>query len=110
MGGGDSALEAAISISEQPDTTVAVSYRSGAFSRAKPKNREKIENASEQGTVQVLFNSNVKSIDKSTVTLTRGDDEILLENNAVIVSAGGVLPTGFLQSIGVEVETKHGVA
>ena len=42
VGGGDSALEAATSIAEQPGTTVTLSYRSEAFGRAKPKNREKL--------------------------------------------------------------------
>ena len=33
-----------------------------------------------------------------------------VENDAIIVSAGGVLPNDFLRSIGVEVETKYGTA
>jgi thioredoxin reductase (NADPH) len=39
VGGGDAALEAAVSISNEPGTTVTLSYRSNAFSRVKPKNR-----------------------------------------------------------------------
>ena len=39
VGGGDSALEAAIAVAEQPGTTVTLSYRSAAFSRVKQKNR-----------------------------------------------------------------------
>ena len=35
VGGGDSALEAAVSIAEEQGTTVSISYRSEAFSRAK---------------------------------------------------------------------------
>jgi hypothetical protein len=35
---------------------------------------------------------------------------IEIKNNAVIVSAGGVLPTPFLKEIGVMVETKFGTA
>jgi len=35
---------------------------------------------------------------------------LTLPNDAVIVSAGGVLPTPFLQKIGIEVETKYGTA
>ena len=41
VGGGDSALEAADSIADEAGTTVAISYRSEAFSRAKEKNRIK---------------------------------------------------------------------
>ena len=43
VGGGDSALEAATSIAKEPDTKVTLSYRSGAFSRAKQKNRELVK-------------------------------------------------------------------
>jgi thioredoxin reductase (NADPH) len=39
VGGGDSALEAALAISEQPGTGVALSYRGESFSRAKPRQR-----------------------------------------------------------------------
>jgi len=33
-----------------------------------------------------------------------------IKNDAVIVCAGGILPTAFLNSIGVKVETKYGTA
>lgn len=110
VGGGDSALEAALSIAEQPGTTVTLSYRSGAFSRAKPKNRKRIDDAELNNSINILYSSNVKEIQKSTVVVKTEDDEIALENDAVIISAGGILPTGFLKSIGVEVETKYGEA
>ena len=110
VGGGDSALEAALSIAEQPGTTVTLSYRSGAFSRAKPKNRKRIDDAELNNLINILYSSNVKEIQKSTVVVKTEDDEIALENDAVIISAGGILPTGFLKSIGVEVETKYGEA
>ena len=108
VGGGDSALEAALSIAEQPDSEVTISYRSGAFSRAKEKNRNRIQQASDAGDINVIFNSNVKAIDENNVTIKVEQDEITIPNQAVIVSAGGILPTGFLKEIGIEVETKHG--
>ncbi len=110
VGGGDSALEAAISLSEAPGTTVSISYRSEAFSRAKEKNRQKIAQAEQQGRLQVLMKSNVKSIEEKTVTITTEGGELCIENDAVIVCAGGILPTPFLKSIGIEVETKYGTA
>ncbi|WP_177418929.1 NAD(P)-binding domain-containing protein [endosymbiont of Lamellibrachia barhami] len=110
VGGGDSALEAATSIAEQPGTTVTLSYRSGSFSRAKKKNRQKVETADENGTLQVLMNSNVKSFTEKQVTIEQQEDLIEIPNDAAIVCAGGILPTGFLKQIGVEVDTKHGTA
>ncbi|MCK5334532.1 MAG: NAD(P)-binding domain-containing protein, partial [Gammaproteobacteria bacterium] len=110
VGGGDSALEAALSISEQPKTTVTLSYRSDAFSRAKPKNRDKIDKASGDGKIKVIYSSNVKEITQSSVSIGVDSDTVTLDNDAVIISAGGILPTGFLKSLGVEIETKHGEA
>jgi len=110
VGGGDSALEAATTISQVPGTRVAISYRSEAFSRAKPANRERLRAAAEAGKVQVLMRSEVLGIERDKVLLRLVEDEVALENDAVIISAGGVLPTAFLNSIGVKVETKYGTA
>lgn len=110
VGGGDSALEAAASIADEPDTTVTLSYRSEAFVRAKEKNRKKIEEAEAAGRLRVLLSSNVKKIDKSSVCIEQGGTLHKLDNDAVIVSAGGVLPTAFLKQIGITVETKYGTA
>jgi thioredoxin reductase/Pyruvate/2-oxoacid:ferredoxin oxidoreductase delta subunit len=110
VGGGDSALEAACSIAEQEGTHVTVSYRSDAFSRAKEKNRQKIEQAEQQGRIRLILKSNVKKITQETVEIDQEGTSIDIENDAVIVSAGGILPTPMLKEIGIEVETKHGTA
>ncbi|WP_455203607.1 NAD(P)-binding domain-containing protein [Kaarinaea lacus] len=108
VGGGDSALEAATSIAEEPGTTVTLSYRSAAFSRAKLKNREKVEKAEAEKKLNVLLSSNVKEILKDKVAIEQKGQNIILPNDAVIVSAGGIVPTGLLKSVGIEVETKFG--
>jgi thioredoxin reductase (NADPH) len=109
VGGGDSALEAAAEIAEEPDTHVTLSYRSDAFSRAKVKNRKRIETAANRGKIDVRLSSQVKSIGSDAVELqSKGGAREFLANDAVIVCAGGVLPTAFLKSIGIRMETKHG--
>ena len=110
VGGGDSALEAATSIAEQPNTQVALSYRSEAFSRAKLKNRNKVEQAQADGRLTVLFKSNVKEIGEHSVKLDHDGELIEIPNDGVIVSAGGLLPTPFLKETGIEVKTKYGTA
>jgi thioredoxin reductase/NAD-dependent dihydropyrimidine dehydrogenase PreA subunit len=110
VGGGDSALEAAVSISEEEGTTVAISYRSEAFSRAKEKNRIKIADAEKAGRLRVLMKSTVKHIEPDKVVITTDDDEVCIDNDAIIVCAGGILPTPFLKSIGINVDTKFGTA
>ncbi|MCP4269298.1 MAG: NAD(P)-binding domain-containing protein [Candidatus Brocadiaceae bacterium] len=108
VGGGDSALEAAVTISKAHGTTVSLSYRSEAFGRAKKKNRDKVQKAQEEGQLKVYMKSNVKEISDDSLLLDHDGQEIELKNDAVIVCAGGILPTAFLKRIGVEVETKRG--
>ena len=62
VGGGDAALEAALACAEEPGTTVTLSYRSEAFGRVKPKNRERLDAAEKAGRVKVLLKSNVRQI------------------------------------------------
>lgn len=108
VGGGDSALEAATSIAEEQGTVVTLSYRSAAFSRAKQKNREKLEAMESAGKIRVLLSSNVKQIDADSVSIVLEDGMETIQNDEVIISAGGILPTKFLQDIGINVVTKWG--
>jgi thioredoxin reductase len=110
VGGGDSALEAAASLAEEPGTCVTLSYRSSALSRAKAKNRARIERAREEGRLSVILSSDVVQIEPDWVTLRCGDHLSMLPNNAVIVCAGGILPTEFLKRCGISIETKYGTA
>lgn len=110
VGGGDSAIEAAVSLSEQADTEVSLSYRSNAFGRAKRKNRDRIEAAEREGRLKVILNSNVKRIEKESVEIDQQGQTITLANDIVIVNVGGVLPTPLLKEIGIETEVKYGTA
>ena len=109
VGGGDSALEAAASLAEC-GTKVALSYRGDAFQRAKTRNRQRVNESVQKGALQLLLKSEVKAIAADRVALVQNERGLQLPNDAVIISAGGILPTDFLKSIGVEVETKWGTA
>ena len=63
VGGGDSALEAAIALAERPGAKVTLSYRSEAFSRVKQKNRNALDEAVRCGRVRVELESTVRAID-----------------------------------------------
>ena len=108
VGGGDSALEAATSIAEQSGTQVTLSYRGDAFSRAKKKNRSRLSQFADTGSIKVMLNSNVKSFTKHSVLIEHKEEVVEIKNDAAIVCAGGILPTGFLKQVGLDIETKHG--
>lgn len=108
VGGGDSALEAALAVADEPDTEVTLSYRSKAISRAKAKNRARFEAAVAAGRIRALLGSEVVQINEDSVSLTSQRGPGRLKNDVVIVCAGGVLPTEFLRACGIEVRTVHG--
>jgi thioredoxin reductase len=110
VGGGDSALEAAIALAEQPGTRVTLSYRGEAFNRVKGANRTRLEQLARGQRLRLAMKSAVTAIGERDVELTTGGTASRLRNDAVVVCAGGVLPTPLLQSIGVVFETKHGEA
>jgi thioredoxin reductase len=56
------------------------------------------------------MNSNVKEIRADSVVIEVGGKAGTLPNDGIIVCAGGILPTGFLKDVGIEVETKYGSA
>lgn len=112
VGGGDSALEAATALGREEGTNVTLSYRGDGFTRAKMKNRQALDEAVTSGQLSVLLGSKVLCIAASSVDLEcgYGEQRIQLRNDAVVVCAGGILPTSFIKSIGINVETKHGTA
>ncbi|MBT9444835.1 MAG: NAD(P)-binding domain-containing protein [Hyphomonadaceae bacterium] len=110
VGGGDSALEAAASLVEETDAEVILSHRSEAFSRAKPRNRERVAAAARAQRIRVLMKSQIVEIWPDSVALQTGGATEVVPNDAVIVCAGGILPTDFLRKAGISIETKYGAA
>lgn len=108
VGGGDSALEAAASLAEETRAHVCLSYRGDAFQRARKKNRDRVLAAEASGRLKILLQSNVTEIRPGGVTLEQGGELLRIRNDAVVVCAGGILPTGLLKSMGIEVVTKYG--
>lgn len=111
VGGGDSAIEAALAVATQPNTTVTLSYRKNAFGRIKVKNREYLQEAQDNNRINVLLKSTVAEINTDTVTINLENNEQLeIDNSAVIICAGGVLPTPLLKELGIMVETHYGTS
>jgi len=111
IGGGDSAAEAALAVAAEQGTTVTVSCRGEEiYTRPKEKNRQQLKALADQGKVKVLLNANVTQIGADNVTLDHQGETVQLHNDAIIVCAGGTLPTPMLKEIGVMVDTYYGRA
>lgn len=110
VGGGDSAIEAALALAEQAGNQVTISYRRGTFSRLKTRNEERILAAVEAGAVHVLFDSTVEAITPDTVQLLCAPEDrgavitktlVELPNDEVFIFAGGTPPFPLLEAAGV---------
>ena len=111
VGGGDSAIEAAVSLAETAGTTVHLSYRGKALFRVKKQNQKNFTEAVAKGSLTVHFETNVREITSEIAILQHDDGSSkTLRIDDVLVNVGGVLPTEFLASVGVEMETRHGEA
>ena len=110
VGGGDSAVEAALALAEQPGNAVWISYRGDGFRRVKPKNHERVEAALAAGSLEILWSTNLVRIEPDAITIREGGGEVTLPNDYAFVFAGGELPTKFLRDCGIEIDTKFGAA
>jgi putative YpdA family bacillithiol system oxidoreductase len=103
VGGGDSAIEAAVGLSMQPGNIVTLSYRREKLVRIKKKNEDAFANALAEQRITPLFNTQPVSISGTSVTLKHDSGETIeLENDYVFVFAGGVPPFDFLRKAGVK--------
>jgi thioredoxin reductase len=101
VGGGDSAVEAAMGLAHQAGNKVTVSYRRGEFSRLKDRNAKRVSDHIASGKIEVLFNSMPVEIRVGSVLLEAGGQICELPNDFVWVFAGGTSPADFLKAAGV---------
>ena len=101
IGGGDSAVEAAMGLASQKGNQVTLSYRSERFSRIKERNAARIQEYMKSGKVRVLFNSNPVEFKPESVILDVAGHQQELPNDFVWIFAGGTPPTAFLKKVGV---------
>jgi thioredoxin reductase (NADPH) len=103
VGGGDSAIEAALSLKDS--NTVYLSYRKSNFARIKPLNAKKIQESIDAQEILMLFESELTEIVGSSVSINwEGKIQTIQEVDHIYIFAGGELPTDFLKKAGVELE------
>ncbi len=102
VGGGDSAVEAAIGLARQPGNTVWISYRKSTFARVKKKNEDKIRELIDRGKVKAVFDSEVRRISAADVEIRSRDGEFTIPNDYIFVLIGGLPPFEMLRSAGIK--------
>lgn len=101
VGGGDSAVEAAMGLALQRGNNVTISYRKDSFGRIKERNALRLADFSRSGKVRVLFNSAPVEFTESSALLAVDGSVQELPNDFVWIFAGGSPPNEFLKKIGI---------
>jgi thioredoxin reductase (NADPH) len=101
VGGGDSAVEAALGLANQKGNQITLSYRQARFSRIKERNAKRIEDYVHSGKVNLLFNSIPVEFKPNAVVLQIDGVQKEFPNDYVWIFAGGTPPYDFLKKIGV---------
>ena len=106
VGGGNSAVEAALALSKACRNRVTVSYRGTVFHRARERNRKMLDEAEQQGRVKIIRASQVRRILPHCVQIESGDKALELPNHYVFILIGGESPEAFLQRVGIQIVEK----
>lgn len=106
VGGGDSAIEAALAVSKGGRNRVTLSYRGRDFSRARERNQSMLAERESQGTLTVLRQSEVREISPEGVVLDVQGERRAIANDFVFVLIGGESPEDFLRKTGVQIVEK----
>src|SRR5258708_14210901 len=107
VGGGDSAVEAAMGLAHQVGNKVTLSYRKEAFTRLKDRNEKRVQENASTGKLKIVFNSIPTEFKEKTVMLEVGGKVEEIPNDFVWIFAGGEPPTAFLKKVGVQVRLRH---
>jgi thioredoxin reductase (NADPH) len=106
VGGGDSAVEAALGLAHQRGNKVTMSYRKEAFTRLKGRNEERIAEAIRRRQIAVCFSSAPLEVRAGSVVIEAQGTRREVPNDYVWVFAGGTPPSAFLESIGVQMGSR----
>ncbi len=107
VGGGNSAVEAALVLSEQ--NSVVLSYRKETFGRLFKDNRGKLDKAVQTGKIKLVLNSNVVEFGKGFATLQLNNKEgskitEKFSYHHAFILIGAELPLKFFRDLNVKLE------
>ncbi len=103
IGGGDSALEAALALAQGGRNRVTLVHRGADFSKVRERNRVKLAEAESSGAIQVVRNARVQLVSPESLTIDGQSGKTEIANQFVFVLIGGESPEAFLERIGVDI-------
>ena len=107
VGGGDSAIEAALALSRSGKNRVTLIHRAECVSSSERTKSTSLQEAESKGLIRVLRNSQLAEIRTGNHnSQSTGDVSTVLANDFVFVMIGGEPSEEFLQKVGVEIVEK----
>ncbi len=108
VGGGDSAIEAAVALARQKGNTITLSYRRSEFVRLKEKNEKNLNDLLRTKKISVIFNSQLLEIRRDNVLIKEEPKQLhTISNDYIFIFAGGELPIELLKRAGVRLRTEE---
>jgi thioredoxin reductase (NADPH) len=106
VGGGDSAIEAALALSRANRNQVTLCHRSDGFQRARERNRDFLAAAEKEARLKIIRSCNVVGITPDSVTIETGKNREVIPNDYVFILVGGESPEDFLLKMGIQIVEK----
>ncbi|WP_411823341.1 NAD(P)-binding domain-containing protein [Leptospira sp. 'Mane'] len=104
VGGGDSAVEAAIAVSEFAESVTLV-HRGSELTRPKEDNIKKLGSLLKHGKINLLKESNVREIQKSNVISASPSGAKKIPTDEVLLLLGTTPPIPFLKKLGIQIQS-----
>jgi thioredoxin reductase len=101
VGLGDVAMETAIALSRQPDTSVVLIHRRSGYTRGKSRNIDEVKRLVALGRVTLHFDAEITDIDRDAVTVKTPARSLSLRYDAVLVMIGSIPPAAQLAAAGI---------
>ncbi len=109
VGGGDVAVESALTLAAQDDTQVTLVHRGPVINRPRAELRRRLAAAQKSDDLTLLLKSSVTEIEPTRVHIRSGDEPPrAIDMDQVFVMIGGQLPTQLLNTLGIRMVTKYG--
>lgn len=103
VGGGDSALEAALALAKGGRNRVTLLHRSADFNKVRERNRTRLKETEASGLINVLRSTRVRMVRPDSLLIEGAGGESEIANQWVFVMAGGESPETFLENVGVNI-------
>jgi thioredoxin reductase/Pyruvate/2-oxoacid:ferredoxin oxidoreductase delta subunit len=108
VGGGDSAVEAALALADQPGTRVALIHRGTDFGRCKPDNQAALDRARAERRLAVYLGATVRAVTADRLELTTPGGPRRIAAARIVCCLGAELPSRWLRGLGVELRELRG--